>query len=104
MCAGAQHERASQLFEQMQGKGCKPDSVTYSGLIAALAKGGQWRQALASFEQMKQNGCRPDSVVFNNVVGALWETGIVWAQAKAVQVGRTTRCQFASVNILLVLW
>lgn len=88
----------------MQGKGCKPDSVTYSGLIAALAKGGQWRQALASFEQMKQNGCRPDSVVFNNVVGALWETGIVWAQAKAVQVGCTARCCRTLAIHSPVLW
>lgn len=75
-----------ELFEQMQAKGCKPDSVTYGGLILAFEKGDQWRRALAAFDQMKNNNCRPDSVVYNTVVGALWNTGVVWAQAKAVQV------------------
>ena len=72
----------------MQSKGCKPDSVTYGGLILAYEKGGQWRRALAVFDQMKSNNCRPDSVVYNTVVGVLWNTGVVWAQAKAVQVHR----------------
>lgn len=84
--AGAQWEKAMELFEQMQAKGCKPDSVTYGGLILAFEKGNQWRRALAAFDQMKNNNCRPDSVVYNTVVGVLWNTGVVWAQAKAVQV------------------
>ncbi|KAL3162889.1 hypothetical protein ABBQ32_009337 [Trebouxia sp. C0010 RCD-2024] len=89
-CAqGAQWEKAVELFEQMQAKGCKPDSVTYGGLILAFEKGDQWRRALAAFDQMKNNNCRPDSVVYNTVVGALWNTGVVWAQAKAVQVFQT---------------
>ncbi len=72
----------------MQSKGCKPDSVTYGGLILAYEKGAQWRRALAALDQMKSNNCRPDSVVYNTVVGVLWNTGVVWAQAKAVQVHR----------------
>ncbi len=83
---GAQWEKAVELFDQMQAKGCKPDSVTYGGLILAYEKGDQWRRALAAFDQMKNNNCRPDSVVYNTVVGVLWNTGVVWAQAKAVQV------------------
>lgn len=84
--SGAQWEKAVELFDQMQAKGCKPDSVTYGGLILAYEKGDQWRRALAAFDQMKNNNCRPDSVVYNTVVGVLWNTGVVWAQAKAVQV------------------
>ena len=84
--AGAQWEKAVELFDQMQAKGCKPDSVTYGGLILAFEKGGQWRRALTAFDQMKTTNCRPDSVVYNTVVGVLWNTGVVWAQAKAVQV------------------
>lgn len=86
--SGAQWEKAVELFDQMQSKGCKPDSVTYGGLILAYEKGGQWRRALAALDQMKSNNCRPDSVVYNTVVGVLWNTGVVWAQAKAVQVHR----------------
>ncbi len=88
LVSGAQWEKAVELFDQMQSKGCKPDSVTYGGLILAYEKGGQWRRALAALDQMKSNNCRPDSVVYNTVVGVLWNTGVVWAQAKAVQVHR----------------
>ncbi|KAL4422946.1 hypothetical protein ABPG75_009143 [Micractinium tetrahymenae] len=86
-CAqGAQWEKAQELFEQMQHRGCKPDSVTFGGLIAAYDRAGHWRRALTAFEQMKVHNCRPDSVVYNTVVGALWRTGLVWAQAKAMQI------------------
>ena len=105
--AGAQWEKAAELFEQMQAKGCKPDSVTYGGLILAYEKGDQWRRALAAFEQMKNNNCRPDSVVYNTVVGVLWNTGVVWAQAKAVQVGCFTDVIICIIIYLLidaVLW
>ena len=38
-CAqGAQWEKAAELFEQMHGRGCRPDPVTYGGLIAAYEK------------------------------------------------------------------
>lgn len=38
-CAqGAQWEKAAELFETMQTRGCRPDPVTYGGLIAAYEK------------------------------------------------------------------
>jgi len=38
-CAqGAQWEKAAELFEQMHGRGCRPDPVTYGGLIAAYER------------------------------------------------------------------
>lgn len=38
-CAqGAQWEKAAELFEAMQARGCRPDPVTYGGLIAAYEK------------------------------------------------------------------
>ncbi len=51
--AGGHWEKASELFEQMQTQGCKPDSITYCGLITAYERGGQWRRALKAFEQMQ---------------------------------------------------
>lgn len=70
----------------MQHRGCKPDAVTFGGLIAAYDRAGLWRRALTAFEAMKAHNCRPDSVVYNTVVGSLWATGLVWAQAKATQI------------------
>lgn len=105
--SGAQWEKAVELFDQMQSKGCKPDSVTYGGLILAYEKGDQWRRALAAFDQMKSNNCRPDSVVYNTVVGVLWNTGVVWAQAKAVQVHRhapVEACSAAKLDWRSINW
>jgi pentatricopeptide repeat protein len=52
LCAGAQWERARQVFEQMQQQGCTPDVVTYTALISAYERGGQWQRALSAFQQM----------------------------------------------------
>ena len=38
--AGAQCDRAAELFEQMQQQGCVPDVVTFTALISAYEKGG----------------------------------------------------------------
>jgi len=84
-CAqGAQWEKAQELFNAMPGKGCRPDAVTYGSLITAYDRAGQWQRALTAYESMKTVNCRPDSVVYNTVIGSLWQTGLLWAQAKAM--------------------
>ncbi|KAK9820095.1 hypothetical protein WJX72_006068 [[Myrmecia] bisecta] len=89
-CAqGAQWEKATEVFEQMQGQGCTPDVVTYTALISAYEKGGQWRRALNAFEQMRSAGCRPDAIVYNAIIDALWQTGVIWAQRKALTIFRS---------------
>ena len=45
-CAGAQWEKAQELFELMQQQHCTPDVVTYTALISAFERGGQWHLAL----------------------------------------------------------
>lgn len=82
--AGAQCNRAAELFEQMQQQGCVPDVVTFTALISAYEKGGQWRQALAAYQLMRQQRCKPDVIVYNAIIDALWETGVIWAQRKAL--------------------
>jgi pentatricopeptide repeat domain-containing protein 1 len=75
------------VFEQMKYNGCRPDVVTYSGLISAYHKYGQWHKALRAFEQMQQqHNCKPDSYVYQTVIDSLWETGIAWAQLRAWQL------------------
>ena len=84
LIAGAQCDRAAELFEQMQQQGCVPDVVTFTALISAYEKGGQWRRALAAYELMRQQRCKPDAIVYNAIIDALWETGVIWAQRKAL--------------------
>ncbi|GMH40845.1 hypothetical protein BSKO_08749 [Bryopsis sp. KO-2023] len=86
-CAqGAQWEKAGEVFEQMQVQGCTPDVVTYTALISAYERGGQWRRALQAYEQMCHQRCKPDAIVYNAIIDAIWETGVIWAQRKALQI------------------
>ncbi|KAL4419865.1 hypothetical protein ABPG75_006963 [Micractinium tetrahymenae] len=88
-CAqGAQWEKAEEVFEQMQRQGCRPDVVTFTALIQAYERGGQWRRALAAFEEMRSRPCPPDSIVYNAIIDVLWETGVGWAQRRAVALFR----------------
>mmetsp|Transcript_18815 Transcript_18815/g.52461 ORF Transcript_18815/g.52461 Transcript_18815/m.52461 type:complete len:1370 (-) Transcript_18815:950-5059(-) len=104
-CAqGCQWKKANELFDQMQAEGCHPDSVTYSALISAYEKGGQWHRALQVYEQLQsdnrhgsercnshsapRNNALHNTAVHNTIVDVLWQTGLVCAQAKALQVYR----------------
>jgi pentatricopeptide repeat domain-containing protein 1 len=80
---GNQWQRAEQLFKDMQVAGCTPDVVTYTALISALERSGRWLRAYQVFQDMTARGCKPDSIVHNAIIDALWQTGCVWAQAKA---------------------
>ena len=45
-----------------------------------------WRRcaALDTFEAMLQSGCRPHAAVYSSIIDVLWQTGITWAQVKAL--------------------
>jgi pentatricopeptide repeat protein len=101
-CAqGAQWEKAAEVFEAMQRQGCRPDVVTYTALISAYEKGGQWRRALAAFEEMRRRPCPPDAIVYAAIIDALWDTGLSWAQRRAValykQAAQVSVCVCVSV-------
>ena len=40
--------------------------------------------ALDTFEAMLQSGCRPHAAVYSSIIDVLWQTGITWAQVKAL--------------------
>eukprot|EP00887_Chlorella_sp_A99_P002940 scaffold24.g2940.t1 len=89
------HSRAGDLprvlavFREM---GCERSVITYSSLISACEKayerGGQWRRALDAFEAMCARGCAPDAIVYNAIIDVLWETGVGWAQRRALGIFR----------------
>eukprot|EP00210_Caulerpa_lentillifera_P008588 g8192.t1 len=93
-CAqGAQWEKASEVFEQMKVQGCAPDVVTYTALISANERGGQWLRALHAYDQMLHQGCNPDAIVYNAIIDTLWETGVIWAQRKALEIFKAAKQQ-----------
>lgn len=77
----------------MSDQGCAPDVVTYTALISANERGGQWRRALQAYERMILQRCRPDAIVYNAIIDAVWETGVIWAQRKALSIFDTARSQ-----------
>lgn len=86
-CAqGGRWEKANDVFEQMAAHGCTPDVVTYTALISAFERGGQWQLALQAFHKMCVQGCKPDAIVYNAIIDTLWETGVIWAQTKALEL------------------
>lgn len=45
--------------------------------------------ALDTFEAMLRSGCRPHAAVYSSIIDVLWQTGISWAQARALQLFTT---------------
>jgi len=88
VCAhgNGQWERAATLFDQMQREGCQPDNITYTQLLAAYERGGQWQRALQAVEMMPMHGCTADASAFNSLLEVLWQSGVLVAQARALQV------------------
>ncbi|KAK9810176.1 hypothetical protein WJX72_006143 [[Myrmecia] bisecta] len=100
-CAqGAQWERAEEVFRRMKHHRCKPDVVTYTALITAYDRGHQWLLALTAFEHMQQSNCRPDSVVYNTIIDCLWQSGVISAQAKAINYFQAA-CNAGVFNLTL---
>lgn len=86
-CAhGGEYAKARHMFERLGDHSCKPDAVTFANLIRAYKKGGQWCLALDTFEAMQASGCQPHTAVFSSIIDVLWQTGIGWAQAKALRL------------------
>ena len=86
-CAhGGEYVKARLMFERMAEHGCTAEAVTYANLIRAYKKGGQWCHALDTFEAMQRSGCGPHAAVFSSIIDVLWQTGIAWAQAKALEL------------------
>jgi hypothetical protein len=42
-----------------------------------------------AFKQAHTTGCRTDSILYNTLLYVLWDTGLLWAQQKAVHLLRT---------------
>jgi hypothetical protein len=58
-CAGAQWEKAQELFELMRVQHCTPDVVTYTALISACQRGGKWGLALQARSPHKPSSASP---------------------------------------------
>jgi pentatricopeptide repeat protein len=88
-CAGEQWEKASELFDQLQGAGCKPDAVTFAALVGVYEKCGQWRPALRAWDMMHALGFHPDVGMYHALLEVLWHSGCMLPQASGAPSMRT---------------
>ena len=58
------------MFRALTVEGLEPNTVTYSTLIAALARGGQTDMALEAFARMCAAGVRPNAHTYNSLLHA----------------------------------
>ena len=58
------------LFESMEGAGVERDTVTYSTVISACAKGRLWEEAVSLFELMEGACVERDTITYGIVISA----------------------------------
>jgi pentatricopeptide repeat domain-containing protein 1 len=69
----------------MEAAGVRPNTITYSSLISACAKGGQWRAARDAFDTMRTQCVAPDTITYNALITAYASSGL-WEEAEQVNV------------------
>ncbi|KAM7265378.1 hypothetical protein ACFE04_003061 [Oxalis oulophora] len=77
------YKEVSQIYDQMQRGGIRPDVVSYALLISAYGKGRREEEALAVFEEMLDAGVRPTRKAYNILLDAFAISGMV-EQARTV--------------------
>ncbi|GLJ13001.1 hypothetical protein SUGI_0203000 [Cryptomeria japonica] len=70
-CGFPNLREAKRFWDEMSKKGCKPNLITYSTYISALAKKSKLNTALTLFGQMWDKGCIPDVPLCNAILDAL---------------------------------
>lgn len=77
------YKEVSNIYDQMQRAGLRPDVVSYALLINAYGKARREDEALAVFEEMLDAGVRPTRKAYNILLGAFSISGMV-EQARTV--------------------
>ena len=72
-----------ELFNEMNGRGIKPDVVTCNQLITVYGKLGRPALALKMLETMEKRGLKPNKITYNSAISAC-EKGGKWEQALAL--------------------
>uniref|UniRef100_A0A0G4I8D9 Pentacotripeptide-repeat region of PRORP domain-containing protein n=1 Tax=Chromera velia CCMP2878 TaxID=1169474 RepID=A0A0G4I8D9_9ALVE len=80
---------ALSLFEELKGKGLRPNVFAISALLSSLRKapgGSRWEQALEVFEDMVRAGVELNTVTFNALISAMEKApgGSQWERALEV--------------------
>ncbi|KAK4492852.1 hypothetical protein RD792_000177 [Penstemon davidsonii] len=86
------YKEVSNIYDQMQRSGIKPDVVTYALLINAYGKARREEEALAVFEEMLDAGVRPTQKSYNILLDAFAISGMVEQARVVFKSMRRDRC------------
>ncbi|XP_002889402.2 putative pentatricopeptide repeat-containing protein At1g02420 [Arabidopsis lyrata subsp. lyrata] len=76
-------EEAEAFFEEMKGKGLKPDVVTYNSLIDVYCKDREIEKAYKLIDKMREEDETPDVITYTTIIGGL---GLIGQPDKAREV------------------
>lgn len=67
--------KASEIFQQANEMGFRPNSVSYNIMIKGWIKKGGWEQACNLFDEMLEKRVQPSVVTYNSFLGVLCRNG-----------------------------
>ena len=72
-----QHDRVSELYEEMKKRGIRPNSITYNTVLNSLARSGLVHKAGELLEEMRAAEVAPDLVTYSTIIKAICMTIII---------------------------
>ncbi|KAJ6860639.1 hypothetical protein NC651_036891 [Populus alba x Populus x berolinensis] len=76
-----EHEKATNLMQEMQNRGIEPNAITYSTIISIWGKAGKLDRAAMLFQKLRSSGVEIDQVLYQTMIVAYERSGLV-AHAK----------------------
>ncbi|KAJ8749769.1 hypothetical protein K2173_012320 [Erythroxylum novogranatense] len=96
------YKEVSNIYDQMQRSGLRPDVVSYALLINAYGKARREEEALAVFESMLDAGVRPTHKAYNILLDAFAISGMVEQARIVFKRMRRDRPRFKSLMCSLL--
>jgi len=63
-------EKALDLIQDMEEKGVRRDSFTFSSAISTCGSAGRWEEAVDLIKTMKRDGAKPNRVAYTSAISA----------------------------------
>ncbi|KAG5549722.1 hypothetical protein RHGRI_014879 [Rhododendron griersonianum] len=100
------YKEVSNIYDEMQRAGVRPDVVSYTLLISAYGKARREEEALAVFEEMLDAGVRPTQKAYNILLHSFALSGMVEQARIVFKSMRRDRCtpDLYSYNTMLLAY
>ncbi|KAJ8759210.1 hypothetical protein K2173_004648 [Erythroxylum novogranatense] len=94
---------AGKLFEEMLGRGIKPDNATFSTIISCARLSGLYDKAVEWFEKIPSFGLSPDDVTFSAMIDVYGRAGKVEMALSLYDRARTEKWRLDAVTFATLI-